>query len=129
MREIFEQKRVILQALLELCPFVHVLGDRADVEGLPSGLRRPDLVLRLGQNPNVMAIPDLVINEVGFSCTLSLRPARYSVLVPWAAVGRYWIGDPFEGPVVAWAPPAQAPAAEIAPVPTRPGLRIVKDGG
>lgn len=117
-----EQKRTIIEALLPLCPFIHVLGDDAAVTGLPDALKRPDLVLRLGRDPRVMGMPDLVINEVGFSCTISLSGSRFFVQAPWETVSRMWVGEPFVGPIVVWPRIAEAPRP--APEP-KPGLRLV----
>jgi stringent starvation protein B len=123
-----EQKRTILKALLPLCPFVLVDGTHVGCE-LPEVLHKKGLVLRLGEDPQVLGIPDLRIDERGFRATLSFAGHRVQVFVPWLAVHRYWIGDPFDGPVIAW-PMQFPPDAETPPDGTRtssgPGLRVVK---
>lgn len=127
-----EQKRVVLSALLELCPFLHVYGHLPEVTGLPKELCRPDLVLRLGMNPNVINIPDLVLSETGFSCTISVNPNKYPIYVPWQAVGRLWIADPFVGPVVIWeqvipaiSAPEKPSGQAVANPKAKPALRLV----
>lgn len=120
-----EQKLVLVEALLPLCPFVHVLGNQSGIEGLPKDLQRPDLVLRIGRNPKVLGMPDLVLDETGFSGTFSVQPSRHFVRVPWDAVTRCWIGEPFVGPLVVWPQLLDGPTPETQNKPERPGLRLV----
>jgi hypothetical protein len=118
-----QQKRLLVDALLPLCPFVLIDGTRPEV-AVPESLKRSDLVLRLGRDPRVMGMPDLVLDEQGFSATISLQGARHAVSVPWHACSRCWIGEPFLGPLVVW-----PEAAQKTPEPARPtggGLRLVK---
>ena len=117
-----EQKRAVIEALLPLCPFIHVLGDSPTVKGLPAALIRPDLVLRLGRDPRVLGMPDLVLDAKGFSCTISVAGVRSFVQAPWEAVSRMWVGEPFTGPIVVWPHPMQAAAPAPDPKPT---LRLV----
>ena len=119
-----QQKLVIVEALLPLCPFLHVLGNESVVEGLPPSLQRPDLVLRVGRDAKVIAMPDLVLDESGFSGTFSVRPSRHFVKVPWEAVTRCWIGEPFVGPIVVW-PQLSSGPLEPQDKPAKPGLRLV----
>lgn len=122
-----EQKRAIVEALLPLCPFLLVDGTHKQGQHLPPVLVRSDLVLRLGRDAQVLGMPDLVLTDEGFSATLSLQGVRHHVTVPWAAVHRCWVGEPFVGPLVAW--PNLEPDDEIAQEPTkpdRPSLRVVK---
>lgn len=117
-----EQKHLIVEALLPLCPFLHVLGDSPSVEGLPKALQRPDLVLRIGRDPRVLGMVDLELDATGFSGTISVQPARHFLKVPWEAITRCWIGPPFNGPLAVW---PQLVAEEPAKPPERPGLRLV----
>lgn len=119
--ELNEQKRVLAEALLPLCPFVLIDATRAEVS-VPDNLKRNDLVLRLGRDPKVMGMPDLTIDASGFSATISIQGTRYFVVVPWPAVSRLWVGEPFVGPMVVWPELMQK-----APQPEKPaGLRLVK---
>jgi hypothetical protein len=122
MTEPSEQKRTLAEALLPLCPFVLLDGARSDV-ALPEALRRKDLVLRLGRDPKVMGMPDLALDDKGFSATISIQGSRHFVSVAWRAVSRMWVGEPFVGPMVVWpeaAPEDQTPRDKPA------GLRLVK---
>jgi hypothetical protein len=102
MSDLDDQKCVMAQVLLPLCPYLHVLGDTPGIVGLPEELRMPDLVLRIGRDPLVMGMPDLDLTEAGFSATFVFRGARFFVSIPWMAVQRMWVADPFVGPVVVW---------------------------
>lgn len=125
------QKRLLMDALLPMCPFVAVDGTRPGVV-LPEGLRRPDLVLRVGRDPKVMGMPDLVLDEKNWSATISVRGIRHYVVIPWEACSRMWIGAPFAGPMVVWPEVVEQPEP---PAPTGsgpgggPALRVVKGGG
>lgn len=116
------QKQTLIEALLPLCPFLLVDATRPDVS-VPESLRQPELVLRIGRDPRVMGMPDLVLDESGWQATISLRGVRHHVTVPWEACNRCWVGEPFEGPVVMW--PPQKPGEEVEK-PKAPGLRLVK---
>jgi hypothetical protein len=119
------QKRTLMDALLPLCPFVAVDGTHAGVV-LPENLRRADLVLRVGRDPRVMGMPDLVLDEKNWSATISLQGVRHYVVIPWEACSRMWVGDPFVGPIVVWPEAAQEPKP---PAPSGgPVLRVVKGG-
>ena len=117
-----EQKRVLAEALLPLCPFVLIDANRAEV-AVPESLKRTDLVLRVGRDSSVMGMPDLTIDARGFSATISLNGMRHFVTVPWQACSRMWVGEPFVGPMVVW-----PELAAKAPQPEKPtgGLRLVK---
>jgi stringent starvation protein B len=116
------QKQIVIEALLPLCPFLLVDATRSDVE-VPESLRQAELVLRIGRDPRVMGMPDLVLDEAGWRATISLRGVRYHVIVPWDACNRCWIGEPFSGPVVVWPELKSTPEPEK---PKAPGLRLVK---
>jgi stringent starvation protein B len=119
-----EQKRRVLDALLGLCPFV-LIDATAPGVSVPEGLKQQDLVLRVGRDPKVMGMPDLVLDAEGFSATISIRGVRHFVTIPWEACSRCWVGEPFVGPVVIW--PDSPPRAENE-VPKKPaGLRLVKN--
>lgn len=122
--ELNEQKRVLVEALLPLCPFLLIDASKPDV-AVPESLKRSDLVLRLGRDPKIMGMPDLSLDAAGFSATISIQGTRHFVSVPWHACSRFWIGDPFIGPMVVWPEIAQK-----APEPAKPpggGLRLVKN--
>jgi stringent starvation protein B len=120
-----EQKRLLMDTLLPLCPFVAIDATRAQV-AVPEGLRRTDLVLRVGRDSRVMGMPDLVLDDQGFSATISIQGVRHFVVVPWDACSRLWIGEPFAGPMVVWPSAAEKPKPTP---PSGPTLRVVKGGG
>jgi hypothetical protein len=119
-----EQKRLLMDTLLPLCPFVAVDATAPNVV-VPEPLKRADLVLRVGRDPRVMGMPDLVLDERGWSATLSIQGVRHFVVVPWEACGRLWIGEPYAGPIVVWPTPVEKPKP---PAPSGPSLRVVKGG-
>jgi hypothetical protein len=118
------QKQVLVEALLPLCPFLLIDASRADVD-VPESLKIPELVLRIGRDPNVMGMPDLVLDEAGWRATISLRGVHYQVIVPWEACSRCWIGRPFSGPLVEW-PPLKQPEQTPEKPKVGGGLRLVK---
>lgn len=119
--ELNEQKRMLAEALLPLCPFVLIDAGRPDVD-VPESLKRTDLVLRIGRDPKVMGMPDLTLNAKGFEATISIRGTRHYATVPWSRVSRIWVGEPFVGPMIVW-----PELAEKTPEPEKPvGLRLVK---
>lgn len=119
--ELNEQKRMLAEALLPLCPFVLIDAGRPDVD-VPESLKRTDLVLRIGRDAKVMGMPDLTLDAKGFGATISIRGLRHYVTVPWSRVSRLWVGEPFVGPMIVW-----PELAEKAPEPEKPvGLRLVK---
>lgn len=121
------QKRIIVDALLPLCPFL-LIDAKAPGVDVPDGLRQAELVLRLGRDPKVMGMPDLVLDAAGFSVTISMRGSAHYVSVPWEAVSRCWVGDPFLGPMVAWPEDDARPLDEERPISKNaPGLRLVKN--
>ena len=101
------QKQTLIEALLPLCPFLLIDALRADVN-VPESLKQQELVLRIGRDPRVMGMPDLVLDEAGWRATISLRGIRHYVTVPWEACSRCWVGEPFAGPVVVWPPKVAA---------------------
>jgi hypothetical protein len=125
-----EQKQALAETLLPLCPYLLIDGTQADAK-LPDFLAKKDLVLRLGRDPRVMGMPDLDLAAGGFTVTLSVRGTRYFVSVPWTAVSRIWVAEPFQGPMVVWPEAAQTPKPPSEPpkdgAKKGPGLRLVKD--
>ena len=125
------QKRVMLELLMPLCPFVLVDSTQKGVV-VPPALRNPELVLRIGRDPRVMGMPDLHLGQEGWSATLSIHGTHHHVVVPWEACGRFWIDEPFEGPLVLWfnaaelAERASRKKGKAAPK-TAPKLRLVQD--
>ena len=117
-----EQKRQLAEWLLPSCPYVLVDATRPDVE-VPAFLQVKELGLRIGRDPNVLGMPDLEMDEHGWSGTISIRGALYRVRVAWAAVSRMWVGPPFVGPSMAW-PEEEVEDAGPAPV----GLRVLQGG-
>jgi stringent starvation protein B len=119
--ELNEQKRMLAETLLPLCPFVLIDAGKPDVD-VPESLKRTDLVLRIGRDAKVMGMPDLTLDAKGFGATISIRGTRYYVTVPWSRVSRLWVGEPYVGPMIVW-----PELAEKAPEPEKPvGLRLVK---
>jgi stringent starvation protein B len=119
--ELNEQKRLLAEALLPLCPFVLIDAAKPDVT-VPESLKRSDLVLRIGMDPKVMGMPDLNLDAKGFQATISIQGMRHFVSVPWSRISRLWVGEPFVGPMIVWPELVQK-----APEPEKPvGLRLVK---
>lgn len=119
-----EQKRLLMDALLPLCPFVAVDATAPSVT-VPEPFRRADLVLRVGREPRVMGMPDLVLDEKGWSATISVQGVRHFVMIPWEACARMWVGEPYAGPIVVWPTAVERPKP---PIPSGPNLRVVKGG-
>jgi hypothetical protein len=115
-------KRRFAEWLLPSCPYVLVDGRRPDVE-VPEFLRVETLGLRIGRDPNELGMPDLELDDEGWSATISVRGALYRVRVSWAAVSRMWVGPPFTGPSIAW------PEEEVSDVGVRStGFRVLPGG-
>lgn len=129
MQELPPKKDVALFLLQRSSVFIH-LDPRSEDVIVPAGFKRePRLVLQIGHNMAV-PIPDLAIEEDGWSGTLSFRRVPFRCVVPWTSVfamvgqdgqGMVWPDDvppelaqpqrPAE-PKVALAPaPAPAPAS------------------
>lgn len=128
MQQLNQQKLALVELLLPLCPFLAVDGTHPGVV-VPAGCTRTDLVLRIGRDPRVLGMPDLELTKRGFSGTMSFnRGQLFVVFVPWEAVSRGWIGDPFEGPIFVWPPVAQASGGCVAQAPQkeRPRLQVVR---
>jgi hypothetical protein len=117
-----QQKRAIVEALLPLCPFVQLDARRPDV-GVPSDLTIEKLVFRLGRDPNVIGMPDLVIDDYGWSATISRMGVLSHVIVPWGAVNAVYL---LESVACVWPiePAGDVPAYETSDA----GLRLVKGG-
>lgn len=96
-----EQKRVLLELLIPLCPFIALDATVANVE-VPRALRSPELVLRIGRDPRVIGMPDLRLDEKGWSATIAISGVQHLVFLPWEACNRYWVGEPFAGPIIVW---------------------------
>ncbi len=79
-------KRSLVEALLPACPYVEFFVQHPDVVVPEShrGLER--LILQVGTDPNIMGMPDLDINERGWSATIIIRGVRSWCFVPWEAV-------------------------------------------
>lgn len=114
-----QQKRGFAEALVALCPFVLLDATKERVV-VPEILIDKQLVLRIGRNPSVLGMPDLVIDAEGFRGTISIKGPRFWIDVPWYAVTRLWIGEPFLGPAVIW--PEVVETTEE----PKPGLRLIK---
>jgi hypothetical protein len=65
--------------------YVHLDSRRPGVI-VPTGLKQAQLVLQLGLNLKPFPIRELIIDDKGFSATLSFGRAPFPVFVPWAAV-------------------------------------------
>jgi stringent starvation protein B len=116
-----QQKRQLAESLIEACPFMLIDATRDGVN-VPAFLATKELIIRIGRDPKVMGMPDLAINDAGWSATLSIKGVRHFVQVPWSAVSRIWVGEPFVGPVIIW------PEEQAAEKPSAPVLRVVKGG-
>src|ERR1700724_3757615 len=79
-------KKEVALALLERSS-VHVhLDPRAEGVVVPAWFKKqPQLVLQIGLNMPV-PIPDLRLDEVGMSCTLSFNRAPFFCIGPWSSV-------------------------------------------
>jgi len=117
------QKQTLIESLLPLCPFLLIDATRTDVT-VPESLQQAELVLRIGRDPRVMGMPDLMLDRVGWRATISLRGVRHFVAVPWEACSRCWVGEPFAGPMIVW--PQQKEQEEEPEKAKAPGLRLVK---
>ncbi len=81
------KKDVALALLEESSMFIHLDPRRPDVL-VPKGfMGQPQLVLQVGLNMAI-PIPDLHIDEVGISCTLSFNRAPFWCRIPWSAILR-----------------------------------------
>jgi stringent starvation protein B len=91
-------KKEVALALLERSS-VHVhLDPRAAGVVVPAWFKKqPQLVLQIGLNMPV-PIPDLRLDEVGMSCTLSFNRAPFYCVVPWPSVYAM-VGDDGRGMV------------------------------
>lgn len=115
-----QQKRAIFEALLPACPFMAVDGTAAGVE-LPDDLRVVDLVLRIGNQPHILNMPNLVFTDAGWRGTISQQGRLTGISIPWHAVSRCWLGEPFPiGCFTMWPDQAQVPTVK------RPALSVVR---
>lgn len=116
-----QQKRAVIEALLPLCPFIEVKAQHA-LAALPVQLTTlPRLVLRIGRDPNVLGMPDLVIDDNGFTATISIQGQRHLISIGWPTVCKTWIAQEYEGPLVVWPQDQREDVPEV----KKPGLRLV----
>lgn len=120
------QKLAFIRALVPSCPYV-VIDARPPEVKVPDFLRKDGLVLRIGQDPNVLGMPDLVFTENGWQGTLSIKGARHFVEVPWEHCHAAWVGEPFIGPQIRWPVLVKNQEETPAPEEKRPKLQLVKD--
>ncbi len=122
-----QKKRAILESLLSAYPYAQVMFDRT-MPGVvfPERLTAPAQMIEVGYNMN-NPIPDLTLDAVGVSGTLSFGGVRAWVLVPWyAVVGLQGAFDPTS--LVVWVSPAlAAPATPAANVIALDSRRTPKD--
>lgn len=123
------KKDVALALLENSTVFVH-LDPRIDDVRVPQWFKKqPQLVLQIGLNMPV-PIPDLNVDEVSVSCTLSFSRSPFFCFIPWESVYAL-VGEDGRGMV--WpedVPPevaAQAAAQQKAKPEQRPHLRAVRD--
>jgi len=91
-------KKEVALALLERSSVHLHLDPRASGVVVPSGFKKqPQLVLQVGLNMPV-PIPDLRLDEVGMSCTLSFNRSPFYCVVPWGSVSAM-VGDDGRGMV------------------------------
>jgi len=106
-RYLNQSKLAMARFLLPDCPFMRIDATRPDVD-VPGTIRREELVLRIGEDPNVLGMPDLVLEDQGWRGTISLQGFRYVAMVSWLSVSHMWLE---QGPVVVW-PAVGAPSKE-----------------
>jgi stringent starvation protein B len=106
-----KKKDVALALLEQASVFVH-LDPRTDKVFVPPWFKnKPQLVLQIGLNMAI-PIPDLEVDDVGLSCTLSFNRSPHHCRIPWSAVFAL-VGDNGRGMV--WpddVPPEVAAEAE-----------------
>src|SRR5450432_1639841 len=123
-------KKDVALALLEQASMYIHLDPRADSVQVPAWFKKqPQLVLQVGLNIAV-PIPDLHVDELGLSCTLSFNRAPFFCMIPWRAVFAL-VGE--KGQAMVWAedvPAEVAAQAQAQKQPERPRghLRSVGDG-
>ena len=123
-------KHEMLASLLRHSSVFVTLDGRAPGVELPDWLRADAaVVLQLGY-ALAIPIPDLTIDERGFSATLSFRRTPFTVRVPWAAVFAFSDDEghqavfPEDVPAdLAAAPPEECPEP---PKPRPSHLKLVK---
>lgn len=124
MQELPPKKDVALVLLERSSVFVHLDPRDSDVIVPASFKREPRLVLQIGHNMQV-PIPDLAIEDDGWSGTLSFRKVPFRCVVPWTSVfaivgqdgrGFVWKDDV---PAELSQPerPAEPPKVALAPAP------------
>lgn len=100
------EKRNIFEALLTASVLVHLDPRRSGVVVPAQYTKQPVLVLHVGMNL-ARRIDDLLVDEQGFSCTLSFVQQPFYCTVPWFSV--FAFVDPLTNkPVEIWhddAPP------------------------
>ena len=128
------KKEVALALLEESSMFIHLDPRRADVS-VPRGFTgQAQLVLQVGLNMAI-PIPDLAVDDVGISCTLSFNRVPFWCRIPWTSIyalvgedgrGGVWADDvPPEIQLQKPGAPQKQPAAKR----QRPRLAAVGGGG
>jgi hypothetical protein len=125
------KKDVALALLEESSVFIHLDPRRPDVVVPKSFMGQPQLVLQVGLNMAI-PIPDLKIDDIGITCTLSFNQRPFWCRIPWAAVYAL-VGEDGRGGV--WAddvpPEIQLQKQQAKPAPAkrpRPKLSAVAGG-
>lgn len=116
-------KWALVEALLPLCPYLEVFIPHADCM-LPDsimGLER--IVFRIGRDPSIMGMPDLVLDDKGWGATIVMKGTRSYVSVPWAAVIAVRCDSADGAQLGASFSMGQAPVAAPKPAPQRQGKR------
>lgn len=124
-----EQKLRVAEALLPQCPYIVLNGKHPDITGLPDAWKQDTLVLRIGRDPNVLGMPDLLLDVDWFGGTFSSAGSLFYITVAWEAVIQMFIGEPGDGGLIitgALAVWPQVPAEAKPAAPKKPGLRVVK---
>lgn len=115
------KKEVALALLEESSMFIH-LDPRRPAVSVPRGfMGQAQLVLQVGLNMAI-PIPDLTVDDVGISCTLSFNRVPFWCRIPWTAIyalvgedgrGGVWADDvPPEIQLQKQGPQKQQPAAK-----------------
>jgi hypothetical protein len=126
-----QKKDVALEVLERSSMFIHLDPRRPDVVVPRWFAGQPQLVLQVGLNMAI-PIPDLKVDDIGISCTLSFSRSPFWCKIPWSAIyaligedgrGGVWPDDvPPEVPLQARTPGPQKPAPAKRP---RPKLAAV----
>jgi|WetSurMetagenome_2_1015567.scaffolds.fasta_scaffold474964_2 hypothetical protein len=123
-----QQKLKIAELLLPLCPYV-VVQKHPTVEGIPAEWFHESnhVTIRIGQDQQVMGIPDLSLDETGWRGTLTRLGRRHNVFVPWETVQQIFVGTATEVGLYISGTAAVWPTSPDDPKPPkRPGLKVVR---